>query len=89
MGRHPMTLELNQDAQAIVDEAVASGRYASPETAIETGLALLAARDAEKLAWLRNKIQHSIERGGSYSDEEVGEHLDRLLEDAERKRAAK
>lgn len=83
-----MTISVAKQTQVLIDAAVASGRYDSPEAVVEAGVALLADRD-EKLAWLRNKIQRSIEVGGSFSDEEVGDYLDKQLEEAGRPQAAK
>ena len=65
-----MTIQLSKDAQAIIDQAVASGQYASPEAVIDAGLALLAERQT-KLAWLRNKVQSSMAQGGSHTMAEV------------------
>ena len=65
-----------------------AGQFASPEAVIDAGLHLLAEREG-KLAWLRNKIQASIAQGGSHTDEEVGDYLDRMLDEAVHQQAAK
>ena len=86
-----MTISLGDDANAIIDAAVASGQFASPEAVVDAGLRLLAERE-RKLDWLRKKIRKSIdsiEQNGGLTDEEVGNSLDQLLEEAERKQAAK
>lgn len=80
-----MTISLGKQAQAIIDAAVASGQFASPAAVVEAGLQLLAERE-KKLAWLRSKIQQSIAEGGNYTDEEVGEYLERRLEVAVQRR---
>ncbi len=68
-GSH-MTISLSKQAQSIIDAAVASGQFASPEAVVDAGLALLAERE-QKLAWLRNKVQRSIAKGGSHTMDEV------------------
>jgi hypothetical protein len=44
----------------------------------------LAPEDETKLAELRETINQSIERGGSYTDEEVAAYIDRLHTPSER-----
>ncbi len=83
-----MTISLSKQAQAIIDAAVASGQYASPEAVIDASLALLAERD-KKLAWLRNRIQQSIADGGSHTDEEVAAEVEAELDEWERRRGNK
>jgi antitoxin ParD1/3/4 len=80
-----MTLSLNKTAQAIVDAAVASGRHASPEAAVEAGLALPAERE-KKLAWLQDELQRSIAEGGSHTGDEVAESVEAALDNWERQR---
>jgi putative addiction module CopG family antidote len=71
-----MTISLSKEAKAIVEAAVASGQYAAPEAVLDASLLLLADRQ-QKLAWLRNKIQRSIERGGSVAPEVVDAEIER------------
>lgn len=78
-----MTISLSKEAQAIVEAAVASGRYPTPEAAIEAGLELLAARDRTN-SKLRASIQAAITRGGSYSDEEVEAAIEAELDEWEK-----
>ena len=83
-----MTKSPGKEAEAVIGAAVASGRYAAREQVIDAGLTLREAQQ-QKLAWQRNKVQRSIERGGSHADVGAGEYLDRLLEENEHELAAR
>ena len=78
-----MTIQLSKASQSIIDEAVASGQFASPEAVIDAGLKLLAERES-KHAWLRDKIQASIAQGGSHTMDEVMAEVDADLDAWER-----
>ena len=78
-----MTILLSKDARAIIDQAVASGQYASPEAVIDAGLQLLAMHD-RKVAELRASIQAALTRGGSFTDEEVEAAIEADLDEWER-----
>ena len=86
-----MTIPISTDAKAIIDAAVASGQFASPEAVVDAGLRLLAVHD-RKVAELRASIQAAIERGGSFTDEEVEAAIEAELDvweqDSERKTRA-
>lgn len=75
-----MTIALSREAQAILDAAVASGRYASVEAVLEASLSLLAEQD-RKLAELRDTARASLARGGSHTTAEVREHVRQRLAD--------
>ena len=51
-----MDVQLSSDAQAVIDEKVASGEFASPEAVIDEALRLLSARDREYGEWLRAAV---------------------------------
>jgi signal recognition particle GTPase len=46
----------------------------------------LSPEDQAKLAALREDINSAIERGGSYTDEEVAEYIEQMHSDAEREK---
>ena len=80
-----MPISLSKDAQAIVDTAVDSGSFPTPEAVVEASLLLLAERE-KKLAWLRNKIRRAIARGGSHTMEEADRKVEATLDAWERDR---
>ena len=80
-----MSISLSKEAEDILDAAVKSGSYPTRDAAVQAAAMLLGERE-KKLAWLRAKIQRSIERGGSYTDEEVGESIEATLDEWERNR---
>lgn len=82
-----MAIQLSKDAKTIIDAAVASGRYASPEAVIEAGLALLAGRE-DALQRLRKEIREAIEEGGSLTDEEVAAGIEAELDQWEQQRSS-
>ena len=46
----------------------------------------LSPEDRAKLAALREDINSAIERGGSYTDEEIAEYIEQIHSDAEREK---
>ena len=78
-----MTISLSDDAKAIIDAAVASGQFASPEAVVDAGLRLLVIHD-RKVAELRATIHAAIARGGSFTDEEVEAAIEADLDEWER-----
>lgn len=80
-----MAIQISKAAKAIIDNAVASGQYASPEAVIEAGLALIAQRD-EAQQRLREEIRRAIEEGGSLTDEEVAAGIEAELDQWEQRR---
>lgn len=78
-----MHVEIAAEHQRIVDEAVRSGRYGSPEEVIAVGLRLLEEQE-RKFADLRRSIQEALAEGGEVTDEELDEAL---AENAARLRA--
>lgn len=81
-----MTIALSKNAQAIIDAAVASGQFASPEAVVEAGLALLAERRM-RYEELRQSIQAAIAEGGRFTSEEVAASVEEELDKWERERA--
>ncbi len=63
-----MNVSLTPELEALVQEKVASGRYASASEVVREGLRLLEQRDrtdAEKLEWLRKAWQEGLDSGPS------------------------
>ena len=81
-----MTISLSKQSKTIVEEAVASGNYASPEAVIDAGLELLAAQSREN-SWLRDKVHRSLAEGGSHTFDEVIADVEADLAAWERARA--
>ena len=71
-----MAISLEKRWQIFVKEQVEQGRYKTEAEVIEDGLRLVEARLAE----LRDKLNASIERGGSHTIEDVEAHLDAVAE---------
>ncbi|MAC39396.1 MAG: type II toxin-antitoxin system ParD family antitoxin [Oceanicaulis sp.] len=71
-----MPISLDKRWQIFVKEQVEQGRYKTEAEVIEDGLRLVEARLAE----LRDKLNASIERGGSHTIEDVEAHLDAVAE---------
>lgn len=69
-----------QEAQ---DDAVMALSDIEEKTRI---LRSLSPEDQAKLAALREDINSAIERGGSYTDEEVAEYIEQIHSDAEREK---
>ena len=79
-----MTIELSKEAEAVIDAAMASGQFASPEAVVDAALRLLAIHD-RKVAELRATLQDAIARGGSFTDDEVDAAIDADLDEWERR----
>jgi antitoxin ParD1/3/4 len=76
-----MNVSVGKRWEDFVSGLVISGRYGSSSEVIREGLRLVEERET-KLAALRQTIEASIERGGSYTDDEVAEAIEaRLSED--------
>lgn len=61
-----MNVSLTPELEALVQDKVASGRYASASEVVRDALRLLEQRDkteAEKLAWLRKAWQEGLDSG--------------------------
>jgi antitoxin ParD1/3/4 len=74
-----MNVSIGERWEGFIEQAVKAGRYGSASEVVREGLRLVEEREA-KLASLRETIQASLARGGSFSDEEVEAML---LADAE------
>jgi antitoxin ParD1/3/4 len=71
-----------------IEAMLVDGRYGSASEVVREGLRLVEERE-QKLAALRETVQASIARGGSRTDEEVAEAIERRLDSIEvRKQAA-
>jgi antitoxin ParD1/3/4 len=57
-----------------IEAMLVDGRYGSASEVVREGLRLVEERE-QKLAALRETVEASIARGGSYTDEEVGAYL--------------
>lgn len=66
-----MNVSIGARWQGFVDNIVKAGRYSSASEVVREGLRLVEEREA-KLSALRDTLNASIERGGEYSDEDVG-----------------
>ncbi len=79
-----MNVSLGSRWEDFVEDAVKTGRYASASEVVREGLRLVEERES-KLVALRETINASIAKGGSYTDEEVDaaieERLDELVRD--------
>lgn len=83
-----MNVKIGSDLRDMVNEAVASGRYASEEDVVRAGLRLVAAREAA-LRELKQSLEDALREGGSHTSEEVMANVrQRLAQAAARKHAA-
>jgi Arc/MetJ-type ribon-helix-helix transcriptional regulator len=60
-----MAIQISPKSQKLIEELVASGRYADTETAVEAAIAILAEQE-RKLAWLKAELaiaQEQVDRG--------------------------
>ena len=71
-----MNVSVGPRWEKFIAELVKEGRYASATEVMREGLRLVEERE-KKLAWLRDKINRSIERGGAMSDEELGIRMEK------------
>jgi antitoxin ParD1/3/4 len=69
-----MNVSIGSRWEGFVEEAVKSGRYGSASEVVREGLRLVEEREA-RLKALRDTINSSIAEGGSYTAEEVDEHV--------------
>ena len=72
-----MNISLSAEMEDFLKQKVGSDEYESPRAVLEEALRLLRQRDAEKLASLRQDLQHAmeqVERGeySEYTAEDVG-----------------
>ncbi len=65
-----MNISLGKRWEVFIQEQVKQGRYQSQSEVVREGLRLVEEREV-KLAELRQSIQDAIDRGGSYTVEEV------------------
>ncbi|WP_242139496.1 type II toxin-antitoxin system ParD family antitoxin [Sphingomonas sp. TREG-RG-20F-R18-01] len=82
-----MNVSIGPRWESFIESIVAEGRYASPDAVMREGLRLVEEREQNVKA-LRETIQASIARGGSYSDDEIGDSVDEALEAWEARRHA-
>ena len=75
-----MNIAIGKRWEDFVADLVVRGRYASSDEVIREGLRLVEEREA-KLASLRETIEASLARGGSYTDAEVGAAIDLQLQE--------
>lgn len=73
-----MNVSVGKRWEEFVSNLVLSGRYGSSSEVIREGLRLVEEREA-KLVALRQTIDVSIERGGSFTDAEVAEAIETRL----------
>ena len=65
-----MNISLGKRWEVFIQEQVKQGRYQSQSEVVREGLRLVEEREV-KLTELRQSIQDAIDRGGSYTVEEV------------------
>lgn len=68
------SVALGESFNDFIDEQVSSGRYGSASEVVRAGLRLMQEHET-RLAALKQHIDAAIERGGAYSDDELGEAL--------------
>ena len=73
-----MTLAIDSRWEEMLDALVREGRYASREAAVAEAMRLLE-RKEENFRALRATIQASLAEGGSYTWDEVMEHIEEEL----------
>ncbi len=69
-----MNVSVGERWEKWIEAMLADGRYGSASEVVREGLRLVEERE-QKLAALREIIEASIARGGSYTDDEVGAYL--------------
>ena len=70
-----MNVSLGERWEGFVASIVEEGRYGSASEVVREGLRLVEEREA-KLKALRDTLEASIARGGTFSDEELGAALE-------------
>lgn len=73
-----MDVTVDKRWEGLLKSLVESGHYQSASAVVSEGLRLVEEREAKR-QWLREKIERSIERGGSHTDEEVAEAIEARL----------
>ena len=73
-----MNVSVGKRWEDFVAGLVATGRYGSSSEVVREGLRLVEEREA-RLRALRNTLNASIERGGSFTDEEVAAGIEEHL----------
>lgn len=66
----PMNVSVGEGWEGFVDDIVKAGRDNSASEVVREGLRLVEERE-EKLKWLRDKLNGSIARGGSFPSDEA------------------
>ncbi len=69
-----MNVSLGERWEGFVATVVSEGRYGSASEVVREGLRLVEEREI-KLKALRETLETSIARGGSFTDEDIGAHL--------------
>ena len=69
-----MNVSVGERWEEFVAGIVAQGRYGSASEVVREGLRLVEEREAKLLA-LRQTLNESISRGGSHTDDEVGDAI--------------
>ena len=73
-----MNVSLGERWENFVATAVEEGRYGSASEVVREGLRLVEERET-KLAALRETLDKAIERGGSYTDDQVHDAIEARL----------
>jgi antitoxin ParD1/3/4 len=79
-----MNISIGKRWEAYIEELLAEGRYASASEIMREGLRLVEERE-QKLSALREKLDASIERGGSHSIDDVRSSVKATLDSWEKK----
>jgi len=74
-----MDVSIGTRWEGFVEELVKTGRYDTNSDVVLEGLRLVEEREA-KLQALRDTLNASIERGGSYTSEQVRDHVRTTLD---------
>lgn len=82
-----MNVSVGARWEGFIDGVVQAGRYRSASEVVREGLRLVEERES-KLQALRDTINAAIEGGGSYTGEEVLDHVRASLEQRRRDAAA-
>jgi len=77
-----MNVSVGERWEAFVADIVKAGRYSSASEVMREGLRLVEERE-ERLAWLRDKVNASIERGGANNPAEVRRRLAAVAQELE------
>lgn len=74
-----MNVSVGERWEAYIEALLKDGRYGSASEVVREGLRLVEERE-QKLAALRETIEASIARGGSYTSDEVLQHVRESLD---------